>query len=128
MARGMFFSSLKIQIRNPLSFPDDTPCSPGDPLDVMRSIIDRDIARLEESIRSLKSRRNDLSPICRLPVEILCNILFSHCNIISHTEDNSIYLRRSTESWTNFSQVSRYWRSLALTWGKASLFIMFMFS
>ena len=40
----------------------------------MRSSIDREIARLKESIRALKSRRNELSPISRLPAEILCNI------------------------------------------------------
>jgi hypothetical protein len=109
MAQGMLFSSLNFQTGNPIDFSADdtnTPCSAGDPLDVMRSIIDRDIARLEESIRALKSRRNELSPISRLPVEILCNIF-------SHTEDNSIC--RSPESWTNFSQVSRHWRSSALS-------------
>jgi hypothetical protein len=74
----------------------------------MRSIIDRDIARLEESIRSLKSRRNELSPISRLPVEVLCNIF-------SHTENNSILFPRSPVSWTNFTQVSRHWRSSALS-------------
>jgi hypothetical protein len=37
----------------------------GDP-DVARSIIDRDIARLEEKIRALKSRRNEWPPISRL--------------------------------------------------------------
>ena len=75
----------------------------------MRSIIDRDIAHLEESIRALKSRRNELSPISRLPVEVLCNIF-------SLIEDNSIfYLGRSPESWSNFSQVSRHWRSSALS-------------
>ena len=109
MAQGIYFSTLKFQIRYPIVFsPDDTntSCSAGDPLDVTRSIIDRDIARLEETIRALKSRRNELSPISRLPAEILCNIF-------SLVEDNSIYSRRP-ESWTNFSQVSQHWRSSAL--------------
>ena len=105
----------KIRSEIQLSFPDDTTasgnlntsCSAGDPLalDVMRNIIDRDIARLEESIRVLKSRRNELSPISRLPAEILCNI-FSFAEVLSQTW--------SPESWTNFSQVSQHWRSLAL--------------
>jgi F-box-like len=82
----------------------------------MLNIIDRDIARLEESIRVLRSRRNELSPIYRLPAEILCNIF-------SLTEDLSRV--RSPKSWTNFSQVSQRWRSSALSapqlWTKISL-------
>jgi hypothetical protein len=72
----------------------------------MRSIIDRDIARLEENIRALKSHRNELSPISRLPVEILCNIFSFIVN------DRNIY--SCPKSWTNFSQVSQHWRSTAL--------------
>ena len=73
----------------------------------MHNIIDRDIARLEESIRALKSRRNELSPISRLPAEILCSIF-------SLIEDNVIYVGLDPESWTNFSRVSQRWRSSAL--------------
>jgi len=111
MAQGVFFSSLKIQIRNPIVFSsDDT--STRDSLDVMRSIIDRDIARLEESIRALKSRRNELSPVSRLPVEILCNIF----SFVVNDSDANISIRvRSPKSWTNTSQVSRHWRSTALS-------------
>ena len=72
----------------------------------MRKIIDRDIARLEESIRTLKSRRNELSPIYRLPAEVLC-IIFSFTEDLSRS--------RSPKSWTNFSQVSQHWRSSALS-------------
>jgi hypothetical protein len=75
-------------------------------LDEARSIIDRNIARLEESIRALKSRRNELSPISRLPIEILCNI-FKFSLAACWTPE--------PESWTNFSQVSRHWRSSALS-------------
>ena len=64
----------------------------------MRSSIDREIARLKESIRALKSRRNELSPISRLPAEILCNIF-------SLIEDNIFSSGRSPKSWTNFSRV-----------------------
>jgi hypothetical protein len=78
-------------------------------LNLARSIIDRDIAHLEENVRALKSRRKELSPISRLPVEILCNIF-------SLTEEISIHgIGRSPKSWTNFSQVSRHWRSSALS-------------
>ena len=73
-----------------------------------RSVIDQNIARLEENIRALKSSRNQLSPISRLPPEVLCNIF-------SFIEDRSKSQARSPESWTNFSRVSQYWRSLALS-------------
>ena len=112
VSRYFFFpssSSSKIHIENPIVFsPDDTNtlCSAGDPLDETRRIIDRNIAHLEESIRALKSRRNELSPISRLPVEILCNIFK-----FSLTESRT----RTPESWTNFSQVSQHWRSSALS-------------
>ena len=75
----------------------------------MRSIIDRDIARLEERIRVLRSRRNELSPTFRLPVEILCKIFF----LIGEIPDNNFYVKAS--SWSNFSQVSRHWRLSALS-------------
>ena len=86
----------------------NTSCSAGNPLDEMRSIIDRDIARLEESIRALKSRRNELSPISRLPAEMLCNIF-------SFIKDDIFSSSRSPKFWTSFSQVSQHWRSTALS-------------
>ena len=115
MSRGIFILFfyfnfiLKISDVNTIDFyPDDTNtlCSAGDSLDETRSIIDRNITRLEESIRALKSHKNELSPISRLPVEILCNI-FKFCVAESWT--------RKPESWTNFSQVSQHWRSSALS-------------
>ena len=113
-SRYVFLSILKIQIKNQIGFPPDDnntseSCSAGD---VTRSIIDHDIARLERSIRdmednirALKSRRNESAPISRLPVEILCNIF-------------SLSIHERPESWTNFSQVSRHWRSLSLSAAK----------
>ena len=75
MAQGIFLRPLYlIEIRNSSAFSSgdtNTSCSEsaGNPLDEMRSIIDREIARLQENIRALKSRRNELSPISRLPTE-----------------------------------------------------------
>ena len=85
MAQRMFFF-FNLQIRNLIVVSADdiiTSCSPGNPLDEIRSIIDRDIARLEESIRSLKTS------ISRLPAEILCNIF-------SLLEGNTVYGRPET--------------------------------
>jgi len=61
MARGIVFPTLNIGNSVVFSLVDDP--------DVARSIIDRDIARLEEKIRALNSRRNEFSPISRLPPE-----------------------------------------------------------
>ena len=112
MAQGMFFFNLKIQTRSTIVFSLDntnTSCSTNDPFAETRSIIDRDIAHLEENIRALKSRRNELSPISRLPVEVLCNVF----SLIEN--DGIFHLNRSPESWTNFSHVSQHWRSSALS-------------
>ena len=103
-------STSKSQIWNPIIFYLDhtnTLCSAGDSLDETRSIIDRNIARLEESNRALKSRRNELSPISRLPVELLCNMF-------KFSESQA----RRPESWTNFSQVSQHWRTYHYTLSK----------
>ena len=105
MAQGTFFSTLNANQKS-----DTNTSSAGDPLDVTRSIIDRDIASLEESIRALKSRRNELSPISRLPAESLCKTF-------SLFEDNSIFYSGQTY---NFSQVSQHWRSSALSAGTLS--------
>ena len=74
-----------------------------------RSIIDPNID-LEESIRALKSRRNELSPISRLPVEILCKIFK-----FSERLAASSFWWLTPGSLTNFSQVSQHWRSSALS-------------
>ena len=86
-----------------------TSFSAGDPMEEMRSI-DRDITRLEESIRALKFRRNELSLFSRPPAEILCNIF-------SLIDDDIFSSGQSSKFWTNFnfSQVSQYWRSTALS-------------
>ena len=76
-----------------------------------RPTLRTNIAPLEERIRVLKSRRNELSPISRLPVEILCKIfsfIVDNFNGLFHSD-----LR--PESWTNFSHVSQHWRSSALS-------------
>ena len=86
-----------------LFFPPDntsTSCSTGDETHII-------IARLDDRIRALKSRRNELTPIYRLPVEILC-IIFSLIG------DDFSYFEDSPKSWANFSQVSQHWRSSAL--------------
>jgi F-box-like len=109
MAHGIFLFDFKSEIKNLI-----TSCPDGDPLDEMRSIIDRNIVSLEGRIRSLeyrirtlKSRRNELSPISRLPTELLCNIFSVSILWIPNSPKPNL-------NWANFSQVSQHWRSLAL--------------
>ena len=78
-------------------------------MDEERSIIDLNIAPLEETIRALKSRRNELSPISRLPSEILCNIFNFQVSLAYYWES------QRPDCWNNFCQVSRHWRSSALS-------------
>ena len=126
-----FYYALRSEPYPVILFPDNSNAlyfaNPLD-LDVTRSILDHSISRLEESARALdvtrsipdleesaraiKSRRNELSPISRLPVDILRKIF----SLIEDTGDSSIpYSDRRPESWTNFSQVSQHWRSSALS-------------
>jgi hypothetical protein len=42
--------------------------------EIARAEIDRDIIKVNEQARLLKSRRNGLAPISRLPLEVLCQI------------------------------------------------------
>ena len=92
---------MKSNCLSPLAADTNTLCLDGDPMDESRSIIHPNID-LEESLRPLKFCRNELSPISRLPVEILCKIFkFSES--------------QAQTPWTNFSQVSQHWRSSALS-------------
>ncbi|KAF8916279.1 hypothetical protein CPB85DRAFT_351797 [Mucidula mucida] len=64
--------------------------------------INTEISRHEETIRCLKSRRNALALISRLPVEVLCHIFI-------------LTSRESTQSqWIQVSHVCTQWRHAAL--------------
>jgi hypothetical protein len=82
----------------------------------LQHAIDAEIKSLEESIRSLKSRRNALTPISSLPTEIISNI-FSILRVpvapspltlptLSDKPDNL--------PWFRISHVCRHWREIAL--------------
>ncbi|KAG6844779.1 hypothetical protein H0H87_003897 [Tephrocybe sp. NHM501043] len=75
-------------------------------VDKTRHLIDREMQRLEDSIRLLKSRRNVLAPISRLPPEMLAKIFaFRVADSIEST---------NPLEWIRVSHVSRYWRAVAL--------------
>src|SRR5262245_18586388 len=50
-----------------------------DATDIARAEIDREIIQVNEQARMLKSRRNMLAPISRLPLELLCQIFKVSC-------------------------------------------------
>ena len=82
-----------------------SPC-PDSPSDKARRQIDLEVQRLEDSIRLLRSRRNLLSPIARLPPELLCKI-FSFCASQCAGAINPL-------EWVRVTHVSRSWRAVAL--------------
>ncbi|KAG5647807.1 hypothetical protein DXG03_007729 [Asterophora parasitica] len=80
---------------------------PNDPsADKSRHLIDQEMQRLEDAIRLLKSRRNILAPISRLPPEMLAKV-FSFRAAESVESSNPL-------EWIRVSHVSRHWRAIAL--------------
>ncbi|KAH6909407.1 hypothetical protein BKA70DRAFT_1425795 [Coprinopsis sp. MPI-PUGE-AT-0042] len=74
-----------------------------------RNIIDRKIAELEGQSRDLKSKRINLSAICRLPTELLCKV-FRECR-------NGCPQRASGKtgvSWIATTHVCKLWRTVAI--------------
>ena len=80
----------------------------AEPHDRIRQAIDDEIISLELSIRVLKSRRNALAPISRLPPETLAAI-FSFLS--PSTNKEAFHLK-----WICVSHVSRQWRETALNY------------
>ncbi|KAF9270025.1 hypothetical protein L218DRAFT_7706 [Marasmius fiardii PR-910] len=67
---------------------------------------------MNRSILVLKSRRNLLIPICRLPAEVLANV-FMHCtsNIPAFVDGN---LAKGRETLFRIARVCHHWRTIAL--------------
>ncbi|KAH6917625.1 hypothetical protein BKA70DRAFT_1252721 [Coprinopsis sp. MPI-PUGE-AT-0042] len=83
-----------------------------------RDAIDSRISELEEEIRKLRSKRNALIPVSKLPPEILAKIF------LLRAEDPGT--RSKTPHWAAVSYVSQQWRSVALgfprLWSRISSF------
>lgn len=73
--------------------------------------VDRDIDKLERALSALRSHRNSLSAVSRLPTEILCHI-FTYLDISCRQ-----FLPDSQSSWMwqSVTHVCRHWRDIALT-------------
>ncbi|KAA1468132.1 hypothetical protein DENSPDRAFT_373195 [Dentipellis sp. KUC8613] len=78
-------------------------------VDGARNEIDEDLKRLHESMLVLKSRRNRLSPIARLPPETIA-LIFSFVVQLSYPRTPND--RRL--SWMAVAHVCRQWRDIAL--------------
>lgn len=83
--------------------------SNGAIVDSARHQIDQEIVKLNDSVRALKSRRNALAPISRLPPEMLSKI-FTFCASIGQTD----YASCNTLSWIKVSHICHHWRAVAL--------------
>lgn len=73
----------------------------ADPDDLARKAIDDEIDRLHECIRMLKTRRNNLALVNKLPPEIFSEIL----SIFQETEFD--------DGWVKATSVCTLWRSVS---------------
>jgi F-box-like len=81
--------------------------------------IDARIAALEREIIALKAERNSISPIARLPPEILSRIFiaFAHLGQEPRSVASSSYYSATcvrTVQWSVLTEVSQHWRDVAL--------------
>ncbi|KAG5638349.1 hypothetical protein H0H81_000482 [Sphagnurus paluster] len=91
----------------PHARPYNDPLSPHDlAAEKTRDAIDQELQRLEDSIRLLKSKRNILAPISRLPPEILSKIFAFRAAEAAEGP--------SPLGWIKLTHVSRHWRAVAL--------------
>ncbi|KAF9244109.1 hypothetical protein BU15DRAFT_71678 [Melanogaster broomeanus] len=91
---------------------DPTAPSPqSNAADEAQARIDDDITALHLSICALRTKRNTLSPISRLPPETLA-IIFVHCaRHYYYCEDLGAW---KAPPWLNVSYICRHWRDVAL--------------
>lgn len=75
----------------------------------LRTIIDVQLLQFAGIHRRLRQQRNNLSPVCRLPPEILC-MIFHLC--INDTRRNVMGL--ATIHWYFFTHVCSLWRRIAI--------------
>lgn len=69
--------------------------------------IDQEIRKYEEAVRDLKSQRNTLAPIAKLPPELLSKI-FLFCAAACASK------YKQSLAWIKVSHVSKHWRAVAI--------------
>ncbi|KIM35828.1 hypothetical protein M413DRAFT_32184 [Hebeloma cylindrosporum] len=83
-------------------------------------LIDRRLAILNESIRALKRKKNDLLPISKLPVELVTEIFLEYQSVmrarptIYWEQDKS----RKMVEWIGITHVCQRWRDIALNFSR----------
>jgi hypothetical protein len=87
-----------------------SPFSDASCVEKARSELDRDIEEGKEFIRSLKTRRNALAPISRLPSELLSEIFTIYA--ASHNSQDD-FTCGTTIAWIGITQVCRHWRAVS---------------
>lgn len=87
-------------------------CQPGDRLEYLETVQER-VRALQNEIRLLNERHNQLAPANCLPVEILSEFFQTYREIV---REQSIWTPKSIgrTSWIRFSHVSQRWRAVAL--------------
>jgi len=78
-----------------------------------RSRIDNEVTTVALSLSTLRSWRNSLSHVFRLPPELLVAIFLEYMR--QWHREHGIYLATGIPSWINVSYVCRNWRSVALS-------------
>lgn len=82
-------------------------------LEEAQSALDERISSLEAAVISLKSRRNELSLVHRLPPEALSKVFMCLVEMSPYVPMRK-QLRKARPAWIPVSHVSRHWRSIAL--------------
>ena len=106
--------------QHPHLHPTVTAFSKPDAITAAQSDIDSEIQRLNNGICSLKSRRNSLCPVSRLPPEVLSEIFLLLAEQLQAHDRFKVDFK-----WTTVAYVCRLWRDIALQhgrlWGKVDM-------
>ena len=97
-----------------------TAFSRPDAIKAAQTDIDSEIQRLNDLISSLKSRRNSLCPVSRLPPEVLSEVFQDLVEQLQSQDRFKVDFK-----WISVAHVCRLWRSIALQhgrlWGKIDM-------
>jgi hypothetical protein len=97
-----------------------TAFSQPDAIKAAQTDIDSEIRRLNDTVCSLKSRRNSLCPVSRLPPEVLSEVF-----LVSAEQLQAQHRFKVDFSWISVAHVCRLWRHIALQhgrlWGKIDM-------
>ncbi|KAF6766253.1 hypothetical protein DFP72DRAFT_12127 [Ephemerocybe angulata] len=78
-----------------------------------REKADQQVSELQKDIRTLKSYHNSTTASCRIPREILANILLAHQSLIIQGSRGS-WRHEGIFLWIKTAHVCRHWRAVAL--------------